>query len=103
MTSEAEVVKVPVSDSSEAEQPETERVEERPAQLETIEELKQQVVKFLGKTVKPKEIKFVAALPKTRSAKIVRGVIKRKYLGQELGDIASVENPDAIEEIAKAR
>jgi len=46
MTSEAEVVKVPVSDSSEAEQPETERVEERPAQLETIEELKQQVEEY---------------------------------------------------------
>lgn len=41
MTSEAEVVKVPVSDSSEAEQ-----VEERPAHLETIEELKQQVEEY---------------------------------------------------------
>jgi len=70
---------------------------------ELRDELKQQVVKFLGKTVRPKDVKFVAALPKTRSAKIVRGVIKRKYLGRELGDIASVENPDAIEEIGKAK
>jgi len=42
------------------------------------------------------------ALPKTRSAKIVRGIIKKKYLGEDIGDISSVENPDAIEEIGKA-
>jgi acetyl-CoA synthetase len=65
-------------------------------------ELKAQVVKHLGKTLRPKEIKFVSALPKTRSAKIVRGVIRRKYLGQEVGDVASVENPEAIEAISRA-
>jgi acetyl-CoA synthetase len=70
---------------------------------ETIrEELKGQVVKHLGKTLKPDELKFVKMLPKTRSAKIVRGVIKRKYLKQDLGDISSVENMDAIEEIGRA-
>ncbi|MEW6026195.1 MAG: AMP-binding protein [Planctomycetota bacterium] len=66
------------------------------------EELKAQVVKHLGKTLKPEELKFVKALPKTRSAKIVRGVIKRKYLGEPLGDISSVENQDTIEEISRA-
>lgn len=66
------------------------------------EELKGQVVKHLGKTLRPEEVKFVRLLPKTRSAKIVRGAIKRKYLGQELGDISSVENPAALDEITKA-
>jgi len=66
------------------------------------EELKAQVVKHLGKTLKPEAVKFVRALPKTRSAKIVRGVIKRKYLGEPLGDISSVENQDTIDEISRA-
>jgi len=66
-------------------------------------ELEEQVVKFHGKTLRPKDVRFVAALPKTRSAKIVRNVIKKKYLGEDVGDISSVENPEAIEEIRKTR
>jgi acetyl-CoA synthetase len=66
------------------------------------EELREQVVKHLGKTLKPEALKFVRALPKTRSAKIVRGAIRRRWLNLPLGDVASVENPDAIEEIARA-
>ena len=66
------------------------------------EELKAQVVKHLGKTLKPEALKFVKMLPKTRSAKIVRGAIRKKYLGQPVGDVASVENPAALDEIAGA-
>lgn len=66
-------------------------------------ELSNLVVKHLGKTLRPQKVLFVSALPKTRSAKIVRGVIRKKYLSQDLGDTASVENPDAIDEIAKAK
>ncbi len=65
-------------------------------------ELSEQVVKHLGKTLKPEAVKFVKMIPKTRSAKIVRGAIRKKYLGQPPGDIASVENPDALEEISRA-
>jgi acetyl-CoA synthetase len=73
------------------------------APSETLrEELKAQVIKHLGKTLKPEAVKFVRALPKTRSAKIVRGAIKRKYLGEPMGDVSSVENPDTIEEISRA-
>ncbi|HEX7896142.1 MAG TPA: AMP-binding protein [Planctomycetota bacterium] len=64
--------------------------------------LHEQVVKHLGKTLKPEAVKFVKLLPKTRSAKIVRGTIKKRYLNQPLGDTASVENLDAIEEIGRA-
>ncbi len=66
------------------------------------EQLEEQVVKHLGKTVRPEALKFVKALPKTRSAKIVRGTIRRRWLGEPIGDITSVENPDAIEEIGRA-
>jgi acetyl-CoA synthetase len=66
------------------------------------EELLNQAVKHLGKTLKPEALKFVRMLPKTRSAKIVRGAIRRRFLNQPIGDISTVENPDAIEEIARA-
>ena len=59
------------------------------------------MVKHLGKTLKPEVVKFVRLLPKTRSAKIVRGTIRKRYLNQPLGDTSSVENTDAIEEIAR--
>jgi acetyl-CoA synthetase len=49
--------------------------------------------------LKPEKVIFLSALPKTRSAKIVRGAIKKKYLGKDLGDLSSVENPDALNDI----
>ncbi|MBI2092522.1 MAG: AMP-binding protein [Deltaproteobacteria bacterium] len=66
------------------------------------DELKKRVETSLGKTMKPKDIFFVGALPKTRSGKIVRGVIKRAFLNQPLGDTSSVENIKALEGIRKA-
>ncbi|PNX49142.1 MAG: AMP-dependent synthetase [Thermoplasmata archaeon M9B1D] len=69
---------------------------------ELREELKVQVVRVMGKTLKPRDIKFVADLPKTRSAKIVRRIIKATFLGKDVSDISSVENPNAIEEIKNA-
>jgi acetyl-CoA synthetase len=65
--------------------------------------ISERIVEKLGKTLKPEKVLFVAALPKTRSAKIVRGAIRRRYLGQDPGDLASGENPEAIEEIARAK
>ena len=56
----------------------------------------------MGKTLKPRDIKFVGDLPKTRSAKIVRRIIKSTYLGEKISDISSVENPKAVEEIKNA-
>ncbi len=67
------------------------------------EELKNQVVKIMGKTLKPRDIRFVNDLPKTRSAKIVRRIIKASYLREDISDISSVENPRAIDEIRKAK
>ena len=66
------------------------------------EDLKEQVVKIMGKTLKPRDIKFVSDLPKTRSAKIVRRIIKAKFLDEDIGDISSVANPEAVDEIKNA-
>jgi acetyl-CoA synthetase len=54
----------------------------------------------LGKAFKPDRIVFVSALPKTRSAKIVRRAVRARVLGAEPGDLSSLENPEALEEIA---
>lgn len=56
----------------------------------------------LGKAFRPDRIVFVPALPKTRSAKIVRRAVRAKALGQDPGDLSSVENPEALEAIARA-
>ncbi|MFQ5580463.1 MAG: AMP-binding protein [Nitrospiria bacterium] len=61
--------------------------------------LKTEVIRVLGKTFQPDSILFVSQLPKTRSAKIVRRLIRAKYLGEDLGDLSSLENPAALEEI----
>lgn len=68
-------------------------------QISLAKEIKEKVGAKLGKTLMPEEIKFVASLPKTRSAKIVRAAIKKKYLGLPLGDTSSIENPEALDGI----
>jgi acetyl-CoA synthetase len=56
----------------------------------------QTVVELLGPTFRPKEILVVAELPKTQSGKIVRRLLRQKYLGEELGDLSTVANPTAL-------
>ena len=56
----------------------------------------------LGKAFKPDRVVFVPALPKTRSAKIVRRAVRARALGTDPGDLSSLENPDALEEIGLA-
>ena len=53
----------------------------------------------LGKPLRPKAIEFVTDLPKTRNAKIMRRVIRSAYLGEASGDLSSLENPGAVEQI----
>ena len=66
--------------------------------------LREQVGAVLGKVDRPEDVRFVDDLPKTRSAKIVRRVIKKRYLGEtDLGDLSSIENPEAIEGIAHSK
>jgi acetyl-CoA synthetase len=44
----------------------------------------------------------VAALPKTRSAKIVRRAVRATALGTDPGDLSTLENPESLEEIRAA-
>ena len=54
------------------------------------------VVDVLGPTFRPREVHVVAELPKTQSGKIVRRLIRQKYLGEPLGDLSTVANPWAL-------
>jgi acetyl-CoA synthetase len=54
------------------------------------------VVAELGPTFRPREIVVVVELPKTQSGKIVRRLLRQKYLGEELGDLSTVANPWAL-------
>ncbi len=49
-----------------------------------------------------RDIQFVNMLPKTRSGKIMRRVMKRLFLGQELGDLSTIEEEASVEEIKEA-
>ncbi|MFJ8258517.1 AMP-binding protein [Peribacillus asahii] len=53
----------------------------------------------MGKAMRPKSIYFVAELPKTKNGKVLRRAIRAAYLNLESGDLSSLENPDAIENI----
>lgn len=64
---------------------------------ELLVELKKLLGEKLGKIMSPQQIYFVEALAKTRSGKIVRGVIQKKYLGQEIKDVSSLENPALLD------
>jgi acetyl-CoA synthetase len=64
------------------------------------EEVRDLVAQELGKAFAPERVLFVSALPKTRSAKIVRRAVRATALGEDPGDLSSVENPEALEDIA---
>jgi acetyl-CoA synthetase len=66
-------------------------------------DLKALVASRLGKPLRPEQIEFVADLPKTRNAKVMRRVIRAAYLGEPPGDLSALENPQAVAEIEGRR
>ncbi len=72
------------------------------ASEELVAEIAGAVTGELGKAFKPDRVIFVSALPKTRSAKIVRRAVRAQALGTDAGDLSSLENPESLEEIANA-
>jgi acetyl-CoA synthetase len=57
----------------------------------------------LGKPLKPRAIRFVEALPKTRNAKVMHRVIRAAYLNEELGDLSSLESAATLDAIRRSR
>ena len=69
------------------------------------EEIKKEVVeqirKQIGPIALPKEVYLVEDLPKTRSGKIMRRILKRLWMQEELGDLSTLANPESVEKIKK--
>ena len=62
-------------------------------------ELRNVVADHLGRSFLPSKVVFVPDLPKTRSAKIVRRAIRAAALGEDVGDVSSLENPSSLDDI----
>jgi len=60
------------------------------------------VVEDLGKTLRPEAVAVVPALPKTRSGKIMRRVVRAAWLGLDPGDLSALDDPTTIEAIRRA-
>jgi len=57
-----------------------------------VEELRQHVAHEVGPIAKPEQIEFVESLPKTRSGKIMRRVLKAKAMGEDPGNLSTLED-----------
>lgn len=64
-------------------------------------ELRARVADELGKPFAPAVVRRVPALPKTRSAKILRRAIRAAALGTDPGDLSGAENPEAVAQIGE--
>ena len=64
--------------------------------------ISQRVVEDLGKTLRPEAVVVVAALPRTRSGKIMRRVVRAAWLGLDPGDLSALDDPLTIEAIRLA-
>jgi len=74
----------------------------RTGEVETDElkvELRKHVRKVLGPVAYPETVIFVKDVPKTRSGKIMRRVVKAKALGNPTGDLSALANPEAVDAI----
>jgi acetyl-CoA synthetase len=74
----------------------------KPAQVLDPETVARAVTDELGKAFRPDRVVAVPALPKTRSAKIVRRAVRATALGTDPGDLSTLENPESLEAIAAA-
>jgi acetyl-CoA synthetase len=60
------------------------------------------IVGALGPSFKPAQVRFTTALPKTRSAKVLRRAIRSVVTGSPPGDLSGLEDPTALDAIASA-
>ena len=65
-----------------------------------IGELRDYVAETIGPIAKPKSIVFTDDLPKTRSGKIMRRLLRDISEQRQLGDVTTLANADIVDEIA---
>jgi propionyl-CoA synthetase len=67
--------------------------------LQLEREIMKQVDGDLGAVARPARVRFVTALPKTRSGKMLRRVIQAVCEGRDAGDVTSMDDPGALQQI----
>ena len=65
-------------------------------------ELRQLIRDGIGPIATPKDILHVSRLPKTRSGKVMRRIIKSIAEGKDIGDVSTIEDSASVEEVRKA-
>jgi acetyl-CoA synthetase len=76
-------------------------VTDKTPDIDLESEISNYISEKIGKVAKPKYVFKLTELPKTRTGKIMRRLLKSKLLGKELGDLSSLENPHVLDEIPK--
>ena len=66
---------------------------------EQVDEIREHVAKKIGKLARPKRIVWSADLPKTRSGKIMRRLLRDIAEGRELGDVTTLRDPDVMSQL----
>ncbi len=69
--------------------------------VEKLEELRNHVAQKIGPIAKPANIVFTPELPKTRSGKIMRRLLRDVANDRKLGDTTTLADPTVVDEIAK--
>lgn len=71
--------------------------------LELRSQLEACVTTEMGKALRPKAVLVIDELPKTRNAKVLRRIVRAVYLGNDPGDLSSLENHSALTALEKVR
>ena len=98
----AECAVVGVADPIKGQMPLAFAVLKDPTKNTSPEEVMQTVDKQLGAIARPKAVHFVSLLPKTRSGKTLRRSIQALAEGRDPGDLTTIEDPNALEQIKQA-
>ena len=98
----AECAVVGVADALKGQMPLAFAVLKDPSKPTSPEEVMQTVDKQLGAIARPRAVHFVTLLPKTRSGKTLRRSIQALAEGRDPGDLTTIEDPAALEQIRQA-
>jgi propionyl-CoA synthetase len=98
----AECAVVGVADPVKGQMPLAFAVLKDPAKSTSADDVMRTVDKQLGAIARPKAVHFVSLLPKTRSGKTLRRSIQALAEGRDPGDLTTIEDPNALEQIRQA-
>ncbi|WKT57536.1 hypothetical protein QVH35_09230 [Candidatus Nitrosotenuis chungbukensis] len=72
------------------------------ADQKTIQpEMEEFISEKIGKIAKPKTVLVISDMPKTRTGKVMRRLLRAKLLGEDIGDTSALENPHVLDEIKR--